>query len=155
MKCETNMGVCSVGKLLGRICLSAIFLFAGIGKLVNYEGTLQYMASAGITMTPFFLIAAAAVEILGGLSLLLGYKIRFGALMLLLFLIPTTLIFHNFWTLQGADRQAQLVEFLKNLAIFGGLLFVGSTGAGCFSLDACCTSSCTLDPDHKDLGQKK
>lgn len=149
MKCGISSGSCSIGKLLGRICLSVIFLFAGVGKLVNYEGTLQFMSSVGITMTPFFLIAAAAVEILGGLSLLLGYKTRLGALVLLLYLIPVTIIFHNFWALEGTDRQEQLIMFLKNLAIFGGLLFVASSAPGCLSVDACCASSCSTDPDHK------
>lgn len=120
---------------LGRLALCAIFILAGIGKFMDYEGTAKYMESAGMTMIPVFLYAAAVVEILGGLSLLLGFKARIGAIVLLLFLIPTTLIFHSFWHLEGADRSLQQIMFLKNLAIFGGLLYVAACGAGKFSVD--------------------
>lgn len=125
----------SLGLLLGRICLSTIFILAGIGKFLDYEGTAKYMTEAGMTMIPFFLYGAALVEILGGLSLLFGFKTRLGATILLLFLIPTTLIFHAFWNYDGAMRTMQMIEFLKNLAIFGGLFYVVVCGPGRLSID--------------------
>lgn len=121
---------------IGRLCIAAIFLAAGVGKFIAFEETSQYMASKGFTAIPLFLFGAALVEILGGLSLVFGYKARIGALILLAFLIPTTGIFHDFWNLEGAERAAQQIQFLKNLAIFGGLLYVLSTGAGLWSIDA-------------------
>lgn len=138
---------CSVSLFLGRLFISLIFILAGIGKLLNYDQTAQYMASKGMTMIPLFLIAAAVIELLGGLSLLLGFKTRVGATLLLLFLIPVTIIFHDFWNLQGAEQHAMLIEFMKNLAIFGGLFYVLSVGPGRWSLDAlcCCSSSCGTD----------
>jgi putative oxidoreductase len=133
--------LCSLTLLLGRLCVSTLFILAGVGKLLDYEGTYQYMHSMGMLVIPFFLIGAAAVEIFGGLSLLLGFKTRIGATALLLFLIPVTVIFHNFWMVEDlAARQMQLVEFLKNLAIFGGLLYILSAGPGKISLDAGCRS---------------
>lgn len=128
-------GLDSFGLLLGRICISIIFILAGIGKLMDVEGTAKYMESAGMTMIPFFLYAAAAVEILGGLSVLLGFKTRFGAIILLLFLIPTTVIFHGFWQAEGVTRAVLMIEFLKNLSIFGGLLYVLVCGPGKLSID--------------------
>lgn len=144
-----NTSTCSIGKLIGRLLLCIIFIVAGIGKFLNYNATLDYMAAQGITFTAFFLIVAAIIEILGGLSLLLGYKTRIGALVLFLYLIPVTVLFHNFWSLEGADRQAQFVEFLKNLAILGGLAYVANAGPGCISLDACCGGTCSSDREPK------
>lgn len=133
---------CSFGLFLGRVCISVIFILAAVGKFMDYDGTAQYMASKGLTMIPFFLVGAALVELLGGLSLLFGYKTRFGATILLLFLIPTTVIFHNFWAVPADQQQAMLVEFLKNLAIFGGLLYVLTVGSGKCSVDSCCGGTC-------------
>lgn len=119
------------GMLFGRICLSILFIHAGIGKFLNYDSTAQFMASKGFTFVPFFLISAALVEIIGGLSVLLGLKTRWGATLLILFLIPTTVIFHAFW-----NQPDQMNKFLANLAIFGGLFYVLVNGAGRFSIDA-------------------
>ena len=121
---------------IARLCMAAIFIWAGAGKIIFYDMTAQYMASKGLTMIPVFLFSAAAVEILGGLSLVLGYKTRLGAAVLLLFLIPTTLIFHDFWNLEGAAGYTEHINFMKNLAIFGGLLYVLAHGAGRWALDS-------------------
>lgn len=130
--------MCSFLMFLARVCLSAIFLLAGVHKLIDVEGTAAYMAAKGIPANPY-LYGAAFIEILGGLSLLIGYKSRFGALLLMLFLIPTTYLFHDFWNVQDATKmQDQMGHFFSNLAIFGGLLYVFSCGAGGCSLDGRC-----------------
>lgn len=116
---------------IARVCIASVFIWAAAGKIFAYDMNVQYMASKGFTMIPFFLISAAVIELLGGLSLILGYKSRLGALILLLFLIPTTIIFHDFWTLEGAAQFPEQVNFMKNLAIFGGLLYVMVYGTGC------------------------
>jgi putative oxidoreductase len=121
--------------LAGRFFLSLIFLLSGLGKIADWQGTAGYMASKGMPLVPFFLLGAIVLEVAGGLSLLLGYKARWGALLLLIFLIPATLIFHNFWALEGQERQLQMIMFLKNLAILGGILLVASWGSGPYSLD--------------------
>jgi putative oxidoreductase len=112
-----------------------IFLVSGMGKIGGWEQTASYMASKGMPMIPFFLVASIIFEIAGGLSVLLGLKARVGALALIVFLVPTTLIFHNFWALSGMDRQMQMIMFMKNLAIMGGLLLVINFGAGPLSID--------------------
>jgi putative oxidoreductase len=117
------------------MCLAAIFIWAAAGKIMFYDINSQYMASKGLTMIPVFLFGAALVELLGGLSLILGYKTRLGAAILLLFLIPTTFIFHDFWNAEGAARLPEQVNFMKNVAIFGGLLYVLVHGAGGCALD--------------------
>lgn len=126
----------SAALLIGRLCMCVIFLLSGITKFVNFNEVSQVLTAKGLTMVPFFLSVAALIEILGGLSLLFGYKTRIWACILLLYLIPVTGIFHNFWDAEAAQKQAQLIEFLKNLTIFGGLWYVLGAGPGRFSLDA-------------------
>jgi len=122
--------------LVGRLALSAIFLLSAAGKITSWDGTAGYMASKGMPLVPFFLASAIVVELLGGLSVLLGYKARWGALALVGFLIPVSLIFHNFWAFDGMQRQMEMIGFLKNVAIAGGLLTVVAHGAGAVSLDS-------------------
>lgn len=118
-------------QLLARFLIAFIFLMSGLGKIASFSGTQQYMAQYGLPLTILFIIGAIAVELLGGLSVLTGYKTRLGAFVLFLFLIPTTLVFHT----EFSD-PTQLIMFMKNLAIMGGLLFLVSHGAGKISFDA-------------------
>lgn len=121
--------------LIGRFLLSFIFIFSGFGKVTGFAGTAAYMASKGMPMVPLFLVGAIIVELAGGLMLLVGYRTRLVAAVIFLFLIPTTLIFHNFWAADPAQYQAQLINFMKNLSIMGGMLYVLAFGAGGYSLD--------------------
>jgi len=115
--------------LLGRILLGLIFVMSGITKITGFEGTQQYMASQGMPATAFFLVGAIAVEILGGLSVILGLWARAGAVALVLFLIPATLIFHT-----DFSQQTQMIMFLKNLSIMGGLLLLVAQGPGTYRI---------------------
>ena len=121
--------------LIGRILLSLIFLISAAGKLFNFTGTAGMMSAKGFPVASLFLIGALAFELLGGLSVLTGYKARLGAAALIVFLIPVTLIFHNFWAYQGMEQQMQAAMFLKNLAIAGGLALVIAFGSGPLSVD--------------------
>jgi putative oxidoreductase len=112
--------------MFGRVLLSIIFLLSGLGKIMDWNGTAQIMASQGLPLIPLLLAGAIVTELAGGLSVLLGWKARWGALLLFLYLIPTTLIFHDFWAFTGTEMQTQLVNFLKNLSIMGGLLLVAA-----------------------------
>jgi len=116
--------------LIGRILLVLIFLNSGIGKIGNFEGTAQYMAKSGMSNTSFFLFGAIVFELVGSVMVILGYFSRLGTLLILIFLIPTTLIFHtNF-----SDRM-QMIQFMKNVSMFGGCLLLLSAGPGRLSLD--------------------
>jgi len=120
----------------GRALIALIFVMSGLGKIAGWEGTAGYMTAKGMPAVPFFLGAAIGVEVLGGLSVLIGLKARWGALALFLFMIPTTLIFHSFWSYQGMEHQMQMINFMKNLAIMGGLLVMAAHGPGVISLDS-------------------
>jgi len=121
---------------ISRIFISAIFIISGSVKIFAWDQTAGYMTSVGMPYVPFFLACAIGVELLGGLSILFGLKSRWGAAALVLYLIPVTLVFHSFWNFAGAERQMQSINFLKNLAIMGGLLEVVRYGAGALSIDS-------------------
>ena len=111
--------------LLARICLSAIFLWSGTNKIINPVATMENMSAHGMPLTSVFLVGAIALEILGGVSVLLGIKTRWGAAMLIIFLIPATLIFHT-----NLGTELEQAMFLKNLAMLGGLLMLIQYGGG-------------------------
>lgn len=115
--------------LLGRVLLGLIFVMSGISKVTGFESTQQYMASHGIPLTALFLVGAIVVEILGGLSIILGLWARAGAAALVLFMIPATLIFHTEF-----GQRTQMIMFLKNLSIMGGLLILMVHGAKQYAL---------------------
>jgi putative oxidoreductase len=122
---------------VARLLLAFIFLSSGFNKIVNFSGVTGYMAANGITVaTGFFLFGAIVFLLVGGTSLILGFKARLGAALLIAFLIPTTLIFHAFWAVPEAQAQQEMISFMKNVSILGGLLMVLAQGAGGFSLDA-------------------
>jgi putative oxidoreductase len=123
------------GLLAGRILLAYIFILSGFGKMFSFAGTAGYMASKGMPMPEFFLVCAILIEFVGGLTLAVGWKARWGALALAVFLVPTTLIFHAYWTYPEAQASMQQIQFNKNLAILGGMLCVLFTGPGRLSLD--------------------
>ena len=116
--------------LVGRILLVLIFVNSGIEKIGNFAGTAQHMAKFGMPFTTFFLCGAIFLELVGSISIILGYFTRFGALLLIIFLIPTTLIFHTDFTV-----QSQFIQFMKNVSMLGGCFLLLSTGAGRLSLD--------------------
>ncbi len=123
------------GLLLGRCLLGLIFILSGSGKLMDFTATAGSMASKGLPLSEILLIPTILIELGGGLLLVLGYQTRWAALALFLFVIPTTLIFHNFWGVAADQVRNQQIHIEKNLAIMGGLLYVVFTGAGRYSLE--------------------
>ena len=111
--------------LLARIFISALFIWSGTNKIINPVATQENMSAHGMPFTLVFLVGAIALEILGGLSVLLGIKTRWGAGMLIVFLIPATLIFHT-----NLGTEIEQAMFLKNLGILGGLLMLIRYGGG-------------------------
>ena len=132
----------SYSSLIGRMLLSTIFLLSGLNKVMDPAGTQGYMTSMGLTWaTTLLYLGAVGVELGGGLSLLLGYRTKIGAIALMLFMIPATLIFHTKFS-----DQNQMIHFLKNLAMIGGLFYVTAYGAGPLSLDRWLKRPRSLEP---------
>lgn len=117
--------------LVARLLLAPIFILSGFGKLAAASGTIAYIASTGAPLPEVGYAIAVAVELGGGVLLLLGFKTRAVAGAIALFSLAAAVLFHN----NFAD-QNQLIHFMKNVAIAGGLLQVVASGAGGFSLDA-------------------
>jgi putative oxidoreductase len=123
------------GPFVGRILIAYIFVMSGIGKIGGFAGTAGYMASKGMPFADVLLVGAIAVELVGGIMLIVGWQTRWAALAIFLFLIPTTLIFHAYWAADATQVQMQTIQFNKNLAIMGGMLYLVVFGAGPLSLD--------------------
>lgn len=121
--------------LIGRICVAWLFVPAGWGKIAGFSGTAAYVASAGLPFPPLMTAIAIAIEIVAGLMLLVGYKARWAAAALALFTVVAAFGFHNYWSKPPEQVAMQKINFDKNIAIFGGLLFIIAFGAGRFSFD--------------------
>jgi putative oxidoreductase len=121
--------------LAGRILLAVLFAASGIGKIAGFAATAAYMAGKGLPATQVLLVVTIAVEVGGGIALIAGWKTRWAALALAAFTAVATVVFHNFWAVPPDQAQMQQIQFLKNLAIIGGLLVLAGVGAGRFAVD--------------------
>ncbi len=120
--------------LAGRILFSAMFIMAGFMHFSQQEAA--YAASAGVPLAGLLVPAAGVLALLGGLSILLGYRARVGAWLLVVFMIPVTLMMHNFWAVKDPMMmQMQMAMFLKNVTMLGGALLISQFGSGALSLD--------------------
>ena len=117
--------------LIGRLLLGAIFVWSGFGKIGSPADTIQFIAGSGLPMSDGAYLVAVLIEVGGGFALLLGWQVRAAATVLAVFALVTAATFHA----HVADH-ATAIQFMKNLAIAGGLLQVAAFGAGAFSLDA-------------------
>ncbi|GAB3366236.1 hypothetical protein GCM10027431_07920 [Lysobacter rhizosphaerae] len=109
---------------VARVSLGAIFFILGLSKIFSFAGVAGWMASSGLPFAKPLLVLTIAIEVGAGLLLIMGRHTRLAALVLALFLVPVTLVFHAFWSADAASFQDQLTQFLKNLAIFGGMLLL-------------------------------
>lgn len=122
------------GPLVGRILIAFIFIFAGFGKLTGFEGTVGYIASKGLPLPQLAAVAAIIVELGGGILLVSGWKARWAAAAMLVFTAMAALLFHNFWAVPAEQAQNQMIHFMKNVSMMGGLLYVVVYGSGPFSV---------------------
>ena len=122
--------------VVARILMASIFISAGFSKILGFDGVTAYIASKGL---PFPMVVAGltvALEILGGLAVIIGYQARIAGLLLGLFSIVAAFIFHNFWTFPPEQVYLQNIMFMKNLSMAGGLFLLTVFGAGAYSVDA-------------------
>jgi putative oxidoreductase len=114
--------------VVGRVLIALIFVLAGLNKISGFNGTVAYMTQHSMPMAEILAVATIVLELGAGLCVALGYWTRAAALLLALFLVPATLIFHT--NLVVAHQQDQTIMLLKNLAIIGGLLTLAAQPAG-------------------------
>jgi putative oxidoreductase len=123
------------GPLIGRILIVLLFLRSAFGKIIGFSAVAAGMASKGMPFAEGLLVGAIVFETVGSLMVLFGWKARWGALLLILFTIPATLLYHDFWNFEGEQYRRQLSHFMKNLSILGGLFVVLGMGSGPLSLE--------------------
>ena len=120
--------------LLGRLFYSAIFIMAGPAHFT--KGDIGYGASHGVPLASLVVPLSGVIALLGGLSILTGYKARYGAWLLVIFLVPVTVVMHNFWTITDPMAKAmQQIMFMKNLSMLGTALLIAHFGSGPLSVD--------------------
>jgi putative oxidoreductase len=121
--------------LVGRLLFSLIFLLSG--PTLFSSASAGYAASQGVPLANILVPVSGVLCVLGALSIILGYKARIGAAMIIVFLLPVTLVFHHFWTVADPGaRETEMIEFLKNISMLGGAMVILIHGAGPFSLDS-------------------
>lgn len=119
---------------LGRFLFSMIFILSGFNHFTS--GAVSYAAQSGVPMPDILVPVSGIIAMVGGISVLLGFHARVGAMLLLLFLIPVTFTMHDFWNVSDAMMaQNQMAHFLKNLALIGGACLIAFYGAGPVSVD--------------------
>ena len=123
------------GPLLGRILICLLFLRSAFGKITGFSIVAAGMAKKGIPFSEVLLVGAIFCEVAGSLALVLGWKARWGALLLVIFMMPVTLLYHDFWNAEAAQYRNQLNHFMKNVTILGALVFVMGMGSGPLSLE--------------------
>lgn len=120
--------------LLARILLMVLFLITGWQKLTNFSATTGYMSSIGAPVPAVSTIVSIIMEFFVGISLILGVLTRPLALIFVLFTLVTAFVGHHYWTMEGAAREENKINFYKNLSIMGGLLLLAVTGPGKYAL---------------------
>ena len=123
------------GPLVGRVLLALIFIIAGFGKITGFEGTVGYMQAYNVPMTQVLAVLAIIVELGGGLMIAVGWKARWAAAAIFIFVLVASFIFHAFWAVPADQAQLQNIMFMKNLAIMGGMLYIIVYGSGPLSVD--------------------
>ncbi|MDR3636944.1 MAG: DoxX family protein [Isosphaeraceae bacterium] len=123
--------------VLGRLMLCTIFLLSAVGnKIPHFQAVAGLMGHKGVPAPQFMLVGAIVFLIAGSLSVILGYKARFGAGLLLVFLVLATYYFHDFWTVSDPQaKQEQMIQFMKNLGLMGAMVLIIANGTGPMSLD--------------------
>ena len=129
--------VVGITSVVARICIAVIFMMSAVGnKIPKFGDVVKYMSAEGVPIPQIALAGAIVFLIAGSVSIVIGYKARIGAGLLLVFLVLATYFFHDFWTYEGAELQQQMIQFMKNLSLMGTMLFLIANGSGAFSLDA-------------------
>ena len=122
--------------ILSRLLLCTIFLLAAVGDgIPHFSDVARIMESVGVPAPSFLLAGAIVFLVVGSLSVIVGYKARVGAVLLLTFLVLASYYFHPFWKWEGQAQQEQMIQFMKNLSMMGAMLFVMANGSGPMSLD--------------------
>jgi putative oxidoreductase len=132
---DTATGGRDAAALVARVLLSLLFIMSGFSKIGGFAGTAGYIASKGLPLPEVGAAIAIAVELFGGLLVLVGFKTRWTALAIALFTLAAGVFFHAFWQQPPAQQMADYINFWKNVSIAGGFLMIYALGPGRLSVD--------------------
>jgi|SRR5579864_1590181 len=121
---------------LARILVVAIFVYTGITKLTHFDGTSHMIAEKGIPLAAVATAIAILIELGGAIAIIIGWQTKLAAAIQFVYLILITFMYHNFWAVPPQLHDVQLINFLKNVGIMGGLLFLAARGAGASAVDS-------------------
>src|SRR5580692_4058355 len=136
--------------VVARVFLCTIFFMAAVGnKIPHFSDVAKIMESVGVPAPQLLLAGAIAFLLVGSLSVIVGYKARIGAVLLLTFLALASYYFHPFWRLEGQAQQEQMIQFMKNLSMMGAMLFVMANGSGPMSVDSLLSKRVTSPAEER------
>jgi putative oxidoreductase len=122
--------------LLGRLLMGCYFILPGLQKITNYQMMTDYMLAHSVPATGFLLPLTIVIQIVAGLAIIIGFKGKFAAFILAGLTLLISIYMHDFWSMvEGLARTHETQNFIKNMAVMGGLLMVSSLGTGWLSLD--------------------
>ena len=126
-----NNAIQQWGPLAGRILISLIFIMSGFGKVFQFDGQVAYAASQGVPLASLAILISIVAELAAATMIIIGYRARLGALILLVWMIPVSVMLHAFWNVEDAmAQQMHMIMFMKNLAMMGAMLLLMSFGPG-------------------------
>jgi putative oxidoreductase len=126
---------------LARILVTAIFVYSGISQLMHFDSTAHVIAARGIPLATVAAAISTLIDLGGSAMIIIGWKTKLAAAIQFIYLIPVTIMYHNFWAAPPQMHEMQLLNFLKNLGIMGGLLILATRGAGASSVDSSASHS--------------
>jgi putative oxidoreductase len=122
--------------VVGRVLLALMFILSGFGKLTDIHGTANFIAGGGLPLPTVLAASVGVLELLGGMALVVGYRVRLAGLALAVFTVAASVVFHAYWSAPAAQQFVTQLLFMKNISVAGGMLLVSALGAGPLSLDA-------------------
>ena len=125
----------NLAPVFGRCMIALVFVLSAIMKIVGFSHTAAQMAEKNLPMVEVLLVVSIIIELTAALMIMLGWRARLGALALLLWMIPVTVLYHNFWTMVDMEQFINRIMFLKNISLMGAMLYIISYGSGRYSLD--------------------
>lgn len=121
--------------LAGRIFIALLFLIFGVRSILGFAGSVGYFAKLGFPAPEAMVVLAIVIQLVGGIALVIGWKTRWAAWLLVAYVVIATIMAHRYWEYDAAQYVLQMTNFFKNLAIIGGLLAVAALGPGQYSVD--------------------
>ena len=125
----------AISLLIARLLMAAVFLLFGVRSILSFAGSVGYFTKLGFPAPDTMVVLAIIIQLVGGVLLVIGWKTRWAAWLLVAYVVIATIMAHRYWEYDAAQYVPQMTNFFKNLAVLGGLLMVAAFGPGSASVD--------------------